>query len=80
MKHPTEPADSAIALFCHPRTGAPEDAWYRDDDGATAGGYGDQHWYPIGRTAEDPPETWFFLTRDKHETDTVLIVTGTTPA
>jgi hypothetical protein len=43
MNHPAEPPTGTTALFCHPSTGAPENAWYRDDQGATEGGYGDQH-------------------------------------
>lgn len=56
-----EPPDGTILLICHPITGQAEDAWQRDD-AAARDGYGDQHWYPIGRAASEYPETWAALT------------------
>jgi NTP pyrophosphatase (non-canonical NTP hydrolase) len=67
-----EPPDGAVVLVCHPITGEPEDAWYRNDR-AASDGYGDQHWYPLGRYDSEYPETWADLSQ---KTDLVM-VTGT---
>ena len=72
----TEPPNDTIALFMHPRGGGPEDAWYRDDQAALEGDYGAQHWYPIGRTAEEPPATWEHLVTELHTWAEVRVVTG----
>jgi hypothetical protein len=48
-----EPPTGSVVLFCHPRG-----AWLRDDAAAKEGGYGDQHWYPLGRIDSEYPETW----------------------
>jgi hypothetical protein len=71
-----EPRDDSIALFFHPTTGGPEDAWYRDDAAATDGDYDAQHWYPIGRTAAEPPTTWEHLTTELHTYAEVRVVTN----
>lgn len=72
-----EPPTGSTVLFCHPVTGQPEEAWYRDDPAATEAGYEPQHWYPLGRIMEDPPETWQFLTEDRFSGDRILVVTAT---
>jgi hypothetical protein len=71
-----EPKNRSIVVFCHPDTGDPEDAYYRDDAGARAGGYGQRNWYPVGRTSEEPPETWAQLLRDQSSYVVVLRVTA----
>ncbi len=78
-----EPPDRSTVLICHPGDGEPEEAWYRNDAAAIDGGYEPQHWYPLGRIMEDPPETWHFLTTDRFKGDHIVVVTATqeiTPA
>jgi hypothetical protein len=53
-----EPPTGSVVLFCYPLDDQPEDAWLRYDAGAEEGGYGDQHWYPLGRIDSEYPETW----------------------
>jgi hypothetical protein len=72
-----EPPDGSTVLICHPVTGKPEEAWYRDDKAAIEGGYEPQHWYPLGRIMDDPPETWHFLTTDRAKGDLFKVVTAT---
>jgi hypothetical protein len=75
--HPiAEPPDDTIALFVHPSTGRPEAAWYRDDQAALEGEYDAQHWYPIGRTDEEPPATWEHLLTELHTWAEVRLVTN----
>jgi hypothetical protein len=72
-----EPPDGSVVLFGHPTDGAPEDAWWRCDKSAAESGYGEKHWYPLGRIAEDPPETWYDLTEEPpHDSSRLFVVTA----
>lgn len=68
-----EPADGSIVILGHPNDGAPEDAWWRSDASAESSGYGDKHWYPLGRYDVEPPKTWYELT-EEHDAEARLFV------
>jgi hypothetical protein len=72
-----EPPNGSVVLVGHPLDGTPEDAWLRSDASADEGGYGDKHWYPLGRYDSEYPETWHDLTEDKFDSSRLFVVTAT---
>jgi hypothetical protein len=72
-----EPPDGAVVLVGHPLDGTPEDAWLRNDRAAQTGGYGDKHWFPLGRYDVEYPETWDHLIEEQFYASRLFVVTAT---